>query len=250
MDKTRDRSASAKKAWERRRSPIKPGDKFHRLTLISFAGKGKQGHLLWNVRCDCGVEKVVAGCLMTAKKHGVKSCGCLRNEQVAERGRNLAHNLTGRRFGLLKVIRRDHSAVSRKPKWHCRCKCGKMKSIAAAHLKNGVQSCGCLLFRKGKDNPSWRGGRNRREGYIMLTIYDADGKKRIVSEHRHIMEKKLGRRLLRSERVHHKNGRRDDNRPTNLELWLHAHPSGQRVTDLVKFSLKILRMYARSKLKS
>ena len=59
-----------------------------------------------------------------------------------------------------------------------------------------------------------------------------------VMQHRLVMEDMIGRPLMPHERVHHRNGKRDDNRPENLELWTGVgqskkDPHGARLVDKV-----------------
>lgn len=65
------------------------GEKYGRLTVISFAGRNeysiKQKTVLWNCKCDCGTENhlVHARNLVSGR---VQSCGCLAVEQSRKAG--------------------------------------------------------------------------------------------------------------------------------------------------------------------
>jgi hypothetical protein len=60
-------------------------------------------------------------------------------------------DLTGERFGRLKVLKRDTIEVGARNgkrgqyRWHCRCDCGNTCSIKSGELRYGhTRSCGCL----------------------------------------------------------------------------------------------------------
>jgi hypothetical protein len=99
--------------------------------------------------------------------------------------------------------------------------------------------------------PSWKGGRQKSDGYIGVRVEPGDELAaamkypgvNYVLEHRLVMARYLGRPLTRDEVVHHINGKRDDNRLANLELWRKGHPAGQSVEDQVAWAKDILARY-------
>ena len=67
----------------------------------------------------------------------------------------------------------------------------------------------------------WKGGiKHHVEGYIEIYSPDHPNKTKCgyVFQHRLVIERSIGRYLLPEERVHHINGKKDDNRLRNLKL--------------------------------
>jgi hypothetical protein len=87
-------------------------------------------------------------------------------------------------------------------------------------------------------------------GYKMIYLPDHPNARRTgyILEHRLVMSRYLGRPLRKGEMVHHKNGKRQDNRLINLELCLRRQPPSQRVADLVEWAAELLAEYAPERL--
>lgn len=129
------------------------GEKYGRLTIVGVdeertAAKnkdGKHGGLFVMCKCECGnIKSYHYG---SVKSGHTISCGCSKINNP-----KIMHDLTGKKFGRLTVVRRDierDSSANRKGNvhWLCKCDCGnpKLSSVTGYCLENGhTQSCGCL----------------------------------------------------------------------------------------------------------
>ena len=60
-------------------------------------------------------------------------------------------DITGKKYGMLTVIRRLENAPKGVVRWECKCDCGNVVIVRSGNLKNGaVKSCGCLRSDIGK----------------------------------------------------------------------------------------------------
>lgn len=94
----------------------------------------------------------------------------------------------------------------------------------------------CSAVYKNKKDAKYEYKTN--SGYVKIKTNDI-----WMFEHRHVMEKHLGRKLLGHENVHHKDGDKLNNDISNLELWSKSQPAGQRVEDKLEWARKMLEEY-------
>jgi len=114
--------------------------------------------------------------------------------------------------------------------------CGYERWVKQSQVTKTCMSCAARNRKLvGDKNPRWNGGvRQGNDGYRYITVPKdhkfismagsvfVHGRRRYyIAEHRLVMAEHLGRPLLKSELVHHKNGIKEDNRIGNLELMAH-----------------------------
>lgn len=60
-------------------------------------------------------------------------------------------DMTGQRFGMLVVLRREGSNSDGLALWRCRCDCGNECVVAGANMRKGnTKSCGCMIIKSTK----------------------------------------------------------------------------------------------------
>lgn len=96
--------------------------------------------------------------------------------------------------------------------------CGAGFTARPSEIKRGAKFCSKKCQHVGfseSNNPRWSGGRHiSSKGYQTINV-PGRGK---VLEHRYIMEQHLGRPLLHTEEVHHKDENKLNNDLSNLEI--------------------------------
>lgn len=116
------------------------------------------------------------------------------------------------------------------------------KNLCSSHYNRMAKG---LPLDAAKPDPTKPETWNRRElpsGYVAF-IAQIDGVRHYMAEHRLVMERSLGRKLLAEETVHHIHGVKNDNRIEKLELWSSSQPAGQRVEDKLAWAKEMIELY-------
>lgn len=120
------------------------GKKFGKLTVVKRVEdyiSPSGNHLTqWLCKCDCGNYKIAkTSYLMNGT---TDNCGCTT---FYKKSVSKTHDLSGKRFGKLTVIKREGTSKSGKATWLCKCDCGNEVVAIGRYLENGTtKSCGCM----------------------------------------------------------------------------------------------------------
>ena len=143
-----------------------------KLTVIGRVLASKAPALWW-YKCDCGNWGMTTARDVKRKNQKIeKSCGCARDEYAKTLAFNLRFkDLTGKKFGRLKVIKLQAKTSSPHRRWLCLCDCGELKAVASCSLlQNRTISCGCY-HREIAPELGFRLCAFNRKDFVDLTNY-------------------------------------------------------------------------------
>lgn len=103
----------------------------------------------WACQCDCENPILKITTYSCLKNNETVSCGCQRSLYG---GKNLK-DLTGKKFGQLKVLQRADNDNSNRTQWLCECTCGNLTVVRGKDLmQEKIKSCGCIKESIGEMN--------------------------------------------------------------------------------------------------
>lgn len=131
------------------------GRTYGKWTVLDDYIRGKDRHIKWLCRCECGNESYVSS---TKLRNGESlCCGCDRKEKIKEAvhkkidatkeedERKVVESLAGTVVGRLIVIGPMGRDPSNRKTIQCQCSCGKQSYIRLTKILNKtVKSCGCV----------------------------------------------------------------------------------------------------------
>lgn len=130
------------------------GKRFGKLTVLKLSGVDKFGQSEWLCECDCGNQTIVKG--GNLRNGHTTSCGCRKFDRFSE-------DITGKRFGRLKVLSFDHMESHGRSYWLCKCDCGNEIIVRRDQLLSGhTKSCGCYALDKTRERATVHGLCNTR----------------------------------------------------------------------------------------
>ena len=133
-----------------------------RLAVLRRVENSPQGYAQWLCLCRCGRQTVVKASYLNRAR--TRSCGCAWTDAWQVRNARKFRDLTGKRFGRLKV---EEMVFKRKKRlfWRCLCDCGSEMVIDGHSLKiAATRSCGCLQRERASQARRRASGRALRQG--------------------------------------------------------------------------------------
>lgn len=174
------------------------GQRFGRLLALANSGQqAKDGSYLWLCRCDCGSETIRNGSQMVSGR--IRSCGCLVGEAA-----------------------RARSQARKRPPVPC-----SVAGCADTTEKGGHGLCGKHAQRMRRygsvdhvTSEETRRANNRASQLRGIETVKPGTYRKLFGRHEHrvIAERIAGRKLRRDEHVHHIDGNKQNNDPSNLAV--------------------------------
>ena len=102
--------------------------------------------------CGTVTSRYRAWALRPSKKFCSNVCMSKDKELAEARGRKLLIDLSGKKFGRLKVISQSGFDRYRQAIWKCACSCGNTTNVLGSNLRRGVsKSCGCYAVDRARE---------------------------------------------------------------------------------------------------